>query len=162
MSDGRATRGAWYDVVQRHFGLQSDLDLCAAIYGDGRTGRSHIATLAPLVAQAATAGDAQAIALFARAAGELARVVDAVHDQLDIPAHASVTVSCSGGMFNERELLLDPFVANLAKNARTYRVAPPRLPPPAGAALYAAKLSGAPLGAQAIHGLETSFSHLRS
>jgi N-acetylglucosamine kinase-like BadF-type ATPase len=157
MSDGRAKRGPWYDMVRRHFGLQSDLDLCAAIYGDGRTGRSHIAALAPLVAQAATAGDAQAIALLARAADELARIVDAVYDQLDIPARASVTVSYSGGMFNERGLLLEPFLANLSKDSRAYRVASPRLPPVAGAALYAARLSGAPLGAQAIHLLETNF-----
>jgi len=29
-------RGPWYDLVRQHFGLQSDLDLCAAIYGDGQ------------------------------------------------------------------------------------------------------------------------------
>ncbi len=158
MSDSRTERGPWYDLVRQHFGLQSDLDLCAAIYGDGRAGRSHIAKFAPLVAQAATAGDAQAIALFHRAAGELARIVDAVYHQLDIPAHAQVTVSYSGGMFNERELLLDPFLANVSKNARTYRVVPPRLAPVAGAALYAAKLNGAALGAQAIRGLERHFA----
>jgi N-acetylglucosamine kinase-like BadF-type ATPase len=155
MSDGRTERGPWYDLVRAHFGLESDLDLCAAIYGDGRAGRSHIATLAPLVAQAAVVGDVQVVALFARAADELVRIVDAVYDQLDIPAHASVTVCYSGGMFNERQLLLDPFLANLSTNARRYRVAPPRLPPVAGAALYAAKLSGAPLTAQAIHRLES-------
>jgi N-acetylglucosamine kinase-like BadF-type ATPase len=156
MSDGRAKRGPWYGMARRHFGLRSDLDLCAAVYGDGRTGRSHIAAFAPLVAQAATSGDAQAIALFARAADELARIVGAVYDQLDIPARASVTVSYSGGMFNERGLLLEPFLANLSKDTRTYRVALPRLPPVAGAALYAAKLNGAPLDAQAIHRLQTN------
>jgi N-acetylglucosamine kinase-like BadF-type ATPase len=161
MSDGRAERGPWYEMVRRHFGLQSDLDVCAAIYGDGQTGRSHIATLAPLVARAATSGDAQAVALFARAAGELTRIVDAVYEQLDIPAHACVTVSYSGGIFNERELLLGPFLANLSNSARTYRVAPPRLPPVAGAAVYAAKLSGTPLGAQAIRQLELNFPHTR-
>ncbi len=158
MSDSRTERGPWYDLVRQHFGLQSDLDLCAAIYGDGQAGRSHIAKFAPLVAQAATAGDAQAIALFHRAAGELARIVDAVYHQLDIPAHAHVTVSYSGGMFNERALLLEPFLARLSKDARSYRVAPPRLPPAAGAALYAAKLSGAPLDAPAVRGLETHFA----
>jgi N-acetylglucosamine kinase-like BadF-type ATPase len=158
MADGRAARGPWYDLVRQHFGLKSDLDVCAAIYGDGRSGRSDIAALAPLVARAAAAGDAQAVELFHRAAGELKRIVDAVYDQLDIPAQAHVTVSYSGGMFNERALLLEPFLALLSKDARSYRVAPPRLPPVAGAALYAAKLSGAPLDAQAIQGLETSLA----
>jgi N-acetylglucosamine kinase-like BadF-type ATPase len=157
MSDGRSERGPWYDMVRTHFGLPSDLDLCAAIYGDGRTGRSHVATLAPLVARAATAGDAQVIALFARAADELAQIVDAVYDQLDIPAHATVPVSYSGGMFNERQLLLDPFLANLSRGTRSYRAAPPILPPVAGAALYAAKLNGTPLGAQAIQRLRSNW-----
>lgn len=162
MGDGRAPRGPWYDLVRQHFGLQSDLDLCAAVYGDGRSGRSDTAALAPLVARAAAAGDGQAVELFHRAAGELARIVDAVYDQLDIPAQARVTVSYSGGMFNERALLLEPFLACLSTDARRYRIAPPRLPPAAGAALYAAKLSGSPLDAQAIQRLETSVSHLRS
>ena len=161
MGDGRAARGPWYDLVRQHFDLKSDLDVCAAIYGDGRSGRSDIAALAPLVARAAAAGDAQAVELFHRAAGELKRIVDAVYDQLGIPAQAHVTVSYSGGMFNERALLLEPFLALLSKDARSYRVAPPRLPPVAGAALYAAKLSGAPLDAPAVHRLETSFSQLR-
>ena len=70
-------------------------------------------------------------------------------------------MSYSGGMFNERQLLLEPFLANLSKNTRTYRAAPPRLPPVAGAALYAANLGGAPLGAPAVRALETSFSQGR-
>lgn len=154
MSDGRAERGPWYDLVRQHFGLQPDLDLCAAIYGDGAAGRSRIATLAPLVSRAAKAGDVQAAALFTRAADELARIVHAVHDRLNIPAPATVSVSYSGGMFSERELLLAPFLARLSSNTRKYRVAEPRLSPAAGAALYAAKLSGGPLGAEAILRLE--------
>ena len=86
----------------------------------------------------------------------MARIVDAVHDQLDIPAHAAVPVSYSGGMFNERQLLLDRFLANLSRDTRRYRAAPPILPPVAGAALYAAKLNGTPLGVQAIHRLRSN------
>jgi hypothetical protein len=61
-------------------------------------------------------------------------------------------------MFSERELLLEPFLANLSKDPRRYRVVPPRLPPVAGAALYAAKLSGAPLNAPAVGRLEAALS----
>ena len=61
-------------------------------------------------------------------------------------------------MFNERELLLDPFLVQLSKDARRYRIALPRLPPVAGAALNAARLSGAPLGVRAIRDLETNFA----
>jgi N-acetylglucosamine kinase-like BadF-type ATPase len=154
MSDGRIAQGPWYDMVRQHFGLQPDLDLCAAIYGDGAAGRSRIATLAPLVSRAAHAGDVQIATLFYRAANELVRIVHAVYDRLEIPTGTDVNVSYSGGMFSERELLLEPFLAELSRDPRKCRVAAPRFSPAAGAALYAAKLSGAPLGAEAIRRLE--------
>jgi N-acetylglucosamine kinase-like BadF-type ATPase len=154
MSDGRIMRGALYDILHRHFGLQSDLDLCAAIYDKNQTQRSNLAALSALIAQAATAGDVQASALFTRAADELVQIVDAVHRQLKIPEQASVTVSYSGGMFQHRDLLLGRFQSKLAMDGRRYRVLAPRLPPAAGAALYAAKLSGAPLSPQAVGALE--------
>jgi N-acetylglucosamine kinase-like BadF-type ATPase len=155
MSDGRTPRGALYDAVRRHFALQSDLDLCAAIYDKGQMQRSHLAALSMLIAQAATAGDAHASALFSRAAFELAQIVDAVHRQLEIPDHATVLVSYSGGMFQQRELLLARLQSKLAAEGERYRVVAPRLPPAAGAALYAAKLSGAPLLGAAVSALET-------
>jgi len=154
MSDGRTPRDALYDLLRHHFGLRSDLDLCAAIYDKNQDQRSNFAALASLMAQAATAGDAQAAALFARAADELVQIVDAVHRGLKIPEHATTTVSFSGGMFQQRDLLLASFQAKLARLGKRYHPAAPRLPPAAGAALYAAKLSGAPLGAAAISALE--------
>ena len=154
MSDGRTQRGILYDVVRRHFALRTDLDLCAAIYGETRIQRSNLAALSTLVAQAALAGDTQATALFCLAASELAQIVDAVHDQLQVPEGTTVTVSYSGGLFQQRELLLAPLQAKLAKSPGRYRVVAPRLSPVAGAALYAAKSSGAPLGEGAVDELE--------
>ena len=149
MSDGRAPRGPLYDILRRHFGLQADLDLCAAIYGESAL-RSELAGLARLVAEAAAAGDAEAAAVFAAAAEELAQIVAAVQQGLRIPAGIPVTVSYSGGLFQQRELLLEPLQRILARDGGVYRFAQPRLSPVAGAALYAAKLSGAPLDAAAV------------
>jgi N-acetylglucosamine kinase-like BadF-type ATPase len=154
MSDGRTPRGPLYDTVRRHFALQSDLDLCAAIYDKGQMQRSHLAALSRLIAEAAAAADAHASALFSRAAFELAQIIDAVHRQLEIPDHATVLVSYQGGMFQERELLLARLQSKLAMDDRPYRFVAPRLPPAAGAALYAAKLSGAPLPGSAVNALE--------
>jgi N-acetylglucosamine kinase-like BadF-type ATPase len=154
MSDGRAPRGVLYDIVCRHFALRADLDLCAAVYGKSRIQRSNLAALSTLVAEAAVAGDAQATALFALAADELAQIVHAVHDQLQVPEGTTVMVSYSGGMFQQRELLLRPLQSKLAHAPGTYHVVAPRLSPVAGAALYAAKLSGAPLGVDAVEELE--------
>jgi N-acetylglucosamine kinase-like BadF-type ATPase len=157
MSDGRMERGPLYDIVRQHFELQSDLDLCAAIYDQAQIQRSNLAALAPLVAEAARHGDGHALALFTDAAGELAQLIDAVHRQLAVPPQLMLSVSYSGGLFQQRDLLLAPLLASLAssRNAR-YRVVAPRLPPAAGAALYAAKRSGAPLNESAIGALEAS------
>jgi N-acetylglucosamine kinase-like BadF-type ATPase len=158
MSDARTGRGALYDLLRRHFRLHADLDLCAAIYEKNQIQRSNIAALSTLIGQAATAGDPQASALFAQAADELVQMVDAAHQQLAVPAQATVTVSYSGGMLEQPELLLTRVQSLLAKRGTRYRVMPPRLPPVAGAALYAAKLSGAPLSAQAVGVLESQLS----
>jgi N-acetylglucosamine kinase-like BadF-type ATPase len=155
MSDGRAPRGALYECVRHHFALQEDLDLCAAIYGKSVAQRSQFAQLSRVVAEAANAGDAAARALFLQAAQELADMVDAVHTQIQVPAHVHLAVSYSGGMFEQRELLLTPLAAELLSRARNYRFVAARLPPDAGAALHAAKLAGAPLSAASITALES-------
>jgi N-acetylglucosamine kinase-like BadF-type ATPase len=158
MSDGRSPRGALHGIVRRHFVLEEDLDLCAAIYGTAATQRSQLAQLSRLVAEAAAAGDPAARALFAQAATELADIVDAVRDRLQVPAEMELPLSCSGGLFQLRELLLSPFETALGRRTRRYRVAPARLPPDAGAALYAAKLAGAPLQARSIAALEAQLT----
>jgi N-acetylglucosamine kinase-like BadF-type ATPase len=152
MSDGRSPQGALYELVRRHFALREDLDLCAAIYGKSQ--RSQLARLSRVVAEAATEGDTAARALFAQAAVELADIVDAVRDRLEVPAHVHLPLSCSGGLFQLHELLLAPFESALAQRARRYRFATARLPPDAGAALHAAKLAGTPLDASSIAALE--------
>ena len=156
MSDGRLPRGPLYDLVRQHLELHSDLDICARIYGGG-VDRSKFAALSTLVSRAAAAGDAKARALFHAAAAELAQIVDAVHDQLRIPDDVTVTVSYSGGMFQLRDLLLGPLQSALAGGGKKYRFAAPRMPAVAGAALYAAHLSGAPLQPAAIAALEGRF-----
>jgi N-acetylglucosamine kinase-like BadF-type ATPase len=150
MSDGRTPRSALYDVFRDHFRLQSDLDLCAAVYGKSRLERSHFAALAPLVAQAAAAGDALAADLFGQAADELVQIVRAIRRQLVAPANVTVPVSYSGGMFELRDLLLNPLQAKLASSGEEYRLMPPRFSPAAGAALYAAQLSGASLDTRSL------------
>ena len=154
MSDGRAQRGVLYDTVRQHFALQADLDLCAAVYSESAAQRSSLAALSMLIAEAALAGDGQAAALFDQAADELAQMVHAVHAQLQVPEDTTVMVSYSGGLFQQRELLLMPLQSKLAQAPGRYCVVAPRLSPVAGAALYAAKLSGAPLGEAAVDELE--------
>ena len=98
MSDGRAPRGFLREAVRRHFALQSDLDLCAAIYGTSAAARSKIAELSVLMAEVAAAGDTDVRAIFAQGADELAQLVHAVRTRLQVPDGTAVTVSSSGGM----------------------------------------------------------------
>ncbi|HEX4242842.1 MAG TPA: BadF/BadG/BcrA/BcrD ATPase family protein [Steroidobacteraceae bacterium] len=154
MSDGRTARGPLHALMRGHFALDCDLDICAAIYGKTAAQRSQVAQLSRLVAEAARAGDDEARALFGRAAEELAELVDAVRLALAVPGQRVLPVSCTGGMFELRELMREPLEAALAGRTRPYRLVPPRLPPEAGAALHAAKLGGVPLGAGAIGALE--------
>ena len=149
MSDGRVPRGALYGLVRAKFQLQSDLDVCAAVYGPPPMTRSELAALAPLLPQAALAGDPAAQQLLASAAQELASIVHAVRDQLGVPARTALPVSYSGGLF-QQGTLTSLLAAALKTGARRYEFTAPRLAPRAGAALYAAKLAGSPLTVQAI------------
>ena len=153
MSDGRAPKGALYGLIREHFKLDADLDVCAAVYGPPPLTRSGLAALAPLVARAARQGDTAAQRLFERAARELADVVHAVRDQLAVPPGVLLPVSYSGGMFRLEGLLRPLLEAALAAGERRYAFVMPRLAPVAGAALYAAKLAGAPLSAQSVAAL---------
>jgi N-acetylglucosamine kinase-like BadF-type ATPase len=158
MSDGRAPRGPLYERVRNHFALQDDLDLCGALYGKSVAQRSQFAQLSKLVGEAASAGDEQAAALFNQAAQELAEIIDAVRAQLHVPQATELAVSYSGGLFRLGDLLLAPLRAALMSTPRKYRFIGARLPPEAGAALQAAKLSGTPLTAGSIAMLE---AHMR-
>jgi N-acetylglucosamine kinase-like BadF-type ATPase len=150
MSDGRTARGPLYDLVRGHFSLQHDLDLCAAVYGTSQALRSEFAQLAKIVGQAAESGDDEARKIFGRGAEELAAIIDATRRELRVPAGVAVPVSYSGGLFGLTDLILKPLQAALSRRGQAYRFVTPRMRPAAGAAVYAAKCHGTPLGDAAI------------
>jgi N-acetylglucosamine kinase-like BadF-type ATPase len=153
MSDGRAPRGPLYEEVRRHFALARDLDLCAAIYGKDTAQRSQFAQLSRLVTAAAAEGDEAALGLFARAARELADIVEAVRRQLQVPDDAPIPVSSSGGMFQPGNGLRAALSSELGRRSARYRFSEARLPPDVGAAIQAARLHGTPLGTDALEAL---------
>ncbi len=145
MSDGRAPRGPLYEHVRRHFALEGDLDLCAAIHGKEIAQRSQFAQLSRLVTAAAAEGDEAALGLITDAASELVDLADGVRRQLQIPADSSIPVSCSGGMFQPDNLLREPLESELRRRSAQYRFIEPLLPPDVGAAVQAARLHVTPL-----------------
>src|SRR5262249_12638590 len=107
MSDGRAPRGPLYELVPTRHGRARVLDLCAQVDGEGVSGRSSFAGFAPLVHEAAQAGDAQAAEIFRRGADELVQCVRAVRRLLQVPDDVVLPVSNTGGVFQNGGLMLD-------------------------------------------------------
>jgi N-acetylglucosamine kinase-like BadF-type ATPase len=150
MSDGRAPAGPLLELLRAHFGVVQDLDVCAAVYGQGPASRTDLAQLSPVIAEAARLGDAQARRLFTAGAGELAAIVNAVRMRLKVPSSVALPVSYSGGMFKLTELVLRPFESALCVGSIDYACVAPRFSPAIGAALYAAKCAGVSLSETAL------------
>lgn len=140
MSDGRAPRGPLYELVRARVGIAVDLDLCAQVYGEDVSARSAFAGFAPLVHEAAQAGDAQAAEIFRRGADELVQCVRAVRRSLQVPDEVVLPVSSTGGVFQNGGLLLDAFRAALTHAHPPFAYREPQHQPDVGAALYAARL----------------------
>ncbi|MGO4594926.1 BadF/BadG/BcrA/BcrD ATPase family protein [Leifsonia sp. 2TAF2] len=152
MSDGRLPRGPLYDLIKEHTGIADDLDLIGLVLTDWQKERTRIAALSSTVAEAATAGDGVAADILAAAGAELAGLVDATRRQLGYESGDEVAVSYSGGVFRS-DLVLAAFTAKLDTLHAGYDLRAPRYEPDVGAALYAAKVSGAPLAADALRAL---------
>jgi N-acetylglucosamine kinase-like BadF-type ATPase len=144
MSDGRLPEGPLLEVLRRHLGLGSDLDLVDVVLNRWQGGRSEIAGLARQVVEAAGLGDGHAVAVLDEAGRELALLVDATRQRLGFTADEAVPVSYSGGIFGAGAVL-GAFGRELHALHGGYELRQPLYPPVVGAAIYAAKLAGAPL-----------------
>ncbi|WP_394805376.1 N-acetylglucosamine kinase [Kordiimonas aestuarii] len=153
MSDGRCPRTPLYDIFRRHFAVRDDLDISGIVLGDWRGERNRIAALSQLVATAARAEDGYALGIFADAATELASIVDSTRRSLEFTEEETVPVSYSGGVFEAGDLIKQPFRRALRARYAHYELVEPRFAPAVGAAIYAAKLAGAPLSAEALGAL---------
>lgn len=148
MSDGRLPKGPLHAMFNEALRLQTDFDICTYVYGEHASSRGELAQLSQVVANAARAGDAEAIGIFAQAGKELARIALAVRVALVFEAEEVALVSSSGGAFNTGHLLLTPFREALDATGHPFDFVQPLHEPHIGAALYAARLAGMPVAAQ--------------
>ncbi|MDR6974436.1 N-acetylglucosamine kinase-like BadF-type ATPase [Streptomyces sp. 3330] len=155
MSDGRLSEGPLAQLLRRHLKLTSDLEVIDVVLNRWQGHRSEIAALTPLVVEAARAGDTEADAVLAEAGRELALLVDSARRGLGFTPDETVPVSYSGGVFRSARVL-DAFAAALRAGAAGYELRRPLFEPVVGAAIYAAKLAGRPLGAAAMSALRSS------
>jgi N-acetylglucosamine kinase-like BadF-type ATPase len=134
--EGRGPATALQEAAMAFYGPLQDLP--SAI----RTSPTPVATVAAFareVADVARAGDPVAAALWSDAARSLARTVAAVvRRTFPSAAPASVPVSHSGRLFTARDLLLEPFVRDLAALCPEARHVEPAGDALAGAALLVA------------------------
>lgn len=96
-SDGRTPRGALYGLLRDHLGLENDYDLIA-LRRTTLSGRTEVASLAPLAFEAAAAGDKEAELILHDAATADAKMVSTLVREL-FPASSEVRTSYVGGTF---------------------------------------------------------------
>jgi N-acetylglucosamine kinase-like BadF-type ATPase len=154
MSDGRLPEGPLAELLRRHLKLTSDLEVIDVVLNRWQGHRSEIASLTPLVVEAAQAGDKEADVILAEAGRELALLVDSARRRLGFALDETVLVSYSGGVFRSARVL-DAFTAALGSGAAGYELRQPLFEPVVGAAIYAAKLAGTPLGTEALAALRS-------
>lgn len=119
-------------------GARDGHDLLHRFYTDEYP-RARVASLAPLVDEAARAGDTQAREILGGAAHSLGTIAAAVRGQLFRPDQ-SVTVSYTGGVFRSA-VLLERF-RMLVELTEGNRVAAPKYGPAAGALIEAYRAAG--------------------
>ncbi|WP_066583925.1 N-acetylglucosamine kinase [Sphingomonas pruni] len=141
MSDGRLPKGPLHDAFRRRLGLENDLDICARIMGEQGLERDEIAGLAPIVAEAAAAGDPAAIRIQDLAAEELAAIAEALRAELGFGPDEDVPLSWSGGVLANDASIRARLEARL-RQVGPYRFVAPLHSPAYGAALYAAHQVG--------------------
>lgn len=167
MSDGRCPRGPLHALIAARTGIASDLDLVGVVMDRWGGRRARIAALAPVVVEAAQAGDGAAEAILERAGRELVGLVEACRAHLGYDRNegegegesdgggsgrdgdaAAVDVSYSGGMFSAPRFRA-VFARALKSAGPGYRLRAPVHGPGVGSALYAMRLHGAALPAVA-------------
>ena len=105
-ADGRAPKSALYEIVRQALCLADDMDFIDRVIREYAPYRDKVAAFQRFAAQAARAGDAEAIALYECAAHELALMVQALKGKLNFPEETKV--SYSGGLFQTGDLILKP------------------------------------------------------
>lgn len=144
MSDGRLMRGPLHAKLKEYLDIRDDLDAIDVVLNHWNKDRRRIATLAPLVIDAAAEGGHEASRIIEHAVDALAELVATTAHHLGFESHETIAVSYSGGLFQA-----DTFTARLAtclsRRGHSFDLREPLYPPAVGGALYAARLIGHPV-----------------
>lgn len=114
-ADGRIPRGPLYHIVRRELSLTEDMRFIDIVVSELAPRRDKVAAFQLYASQAAELGDPAAVALYGRAAQELALLAGALRKELALPETACVTYS--GGLFRTGGLILDPLARELERRS---------------------------------------------
>jgi len=156
--DGRLGATLLQQSVLERLGVSHVDEILHRIYVQPFT-RAEVASLAPLVIDAAQAGDKQAQTLILQAVKDLADCVKAVADRLQM---ASPEICTVGGLLNAGAVFTEPLWAAVHRRLPNARVTLPEMPPVMGAALLALSQSNVPLSPQVIANMQAEASRLEA
>lgn len=126
--------------ILEHFRAPGLREVASRVYA-GQLDRSSIAALAPLVLEAAAAGDPVATAIVATAADALADLAEAVSRALPLGTGERIIVG-QGGVLRSANPLWQALAARLVRRLPDFRLQAPRFPPVLGSVLLALRLAG--------------------
>lgn len=137
--DGR-WQSSLLEPVKQRLGLSEMLDIHYRLYTQGIS-KAEIAAFAPLVFEAAAAGDAMATQLIEHGAHDLAQMVKAVAHHLGWKT-GRCEVTLTGGLWRAGAPVLTPFHTALGGALPNATVVMPELPPVLGACVLALQQVG--------------------
>lgn len=111
MIDGRAEKSALFELVEQKLGRRTTGELITYFY-DGQCDKKGIAALAPLVDQAAQAGDRTAICILEQAARELFELAVSLIGILRLEDEP-FDVTINGGVLKKSEIVRDRFCSEI-------------------------------------------------
>ncbi len=151
-TDGRGPATVLTAAVLKALHLEDMQDIMRRLYHEGLS-RAEIAAMAPLVLEAARAGDAVAREIIERGVDELALMVETVARKLSFwPGPVQVTIT--GGLAQAGPVYLNPLHAAIRRRVPAADIVDPILPPVLGAALLALETLGTSLTPEEIRALQ--------
>ncbi|MCP4176267.1 MAG: ATPase [bacterium] len=139
-SDGRLEKTFLYEHYKKELDMADDFKIMDIIHNQFKEERNKIASLSRLVYESAMKGDKHAINIFEAAAYEIFLMIESIYSKLNFGKH--VKVSYNGGVFNSKELLIDPLTKICKKSNFQISLQNKIMKASTGSALYAYKLSG--------------------
>ena len=145
--DGRGPRTLLRQMLPVRFGLRTPEQLALAV-NKGSLPYADLLHLAPVVFEAATAGDEVAVKIVQRQADEVVVMVQALLRRLRLLRTATPVILGGGTLQHGPKLLLDRIVSGIRERCPRARLHVLEVPPVAGAVLEALTLLGAGPAAQ--------------